>query len=137
MASNRLKQAFEKEGITLGAIHTRSGVSKLTIRRVLNQKRSVSPRTQNKIVEAINKISNSRCTVEDMFPGYIRKASKAQVRKKMRLEHETEAVSKDASDPSFHLRQTKEARSTSDLRDAANKAAAALRGAAQRRFRSP
>jgi len=136
MASNRLKQAFEKEGITLRAIHTRSGVSKLTIRRVLNQKRSVSPRTQNKIVEAINKISNSRCSVEDIFPGYIRKASKAH-RKKMRLKHETEAVSKDASDPSFHLRQTKEARSTSDLRDAANKAAAALRGAAQRRVRSP
>jgi hypothetical protein len=67
MGRNRLKETLEKEGIAVFYFVQYSPVSKRTIKRILAQRRTVSPNTQFRIVESINRISGSTYSVEELF----------------------------------------------------------------------
>ena len=157
MAKNKLKQVFEKEGISTSFILRYCPVSKSTIRRVLHQRRTFSPSTQRKFVEAINRISDTTYSIKDLFPRYTPRAKKGVARKKVPPEAVTKAVHKEASEPPFQAARTDEIKikspkvpkkksapvikgqgkeSIADLQTAARKAAAAFKDATQKRFRS-
>jgi len=57
MASNTLKKILQEEGITQADLHKHSGVSTTTINKVCNQKRTVAPTTQSKLIIALNKLT--------------------------------------------------------------------------------
>ncbi|MCX6224698.1 MAG: helix-turn-helix transcriptional regulator [Bacteroidia bacterium] len=56
MATNRLKEVLEKEGITQTQLALGSGISIGSINKWVNQKRNPSPTMQSRISKTINKI---------------------------------------------------------------------------------
>ncbi len=118
MGRNGLKKVFEKEGITASSFVGYCSVSKSTIKQLLAQRRTVSPTTQHRIVESINRISDSTYSVKDLFPGCAPRSRKATVRNEM----PSKAVAKKES--------------ISDLADTARRAATAFKDTAKKGFRS-
>jgi hypothetical protein len=118
MGRNGLKQAFEKDGITAASFVRCCSVSKSTIKKLLTQRRAVSPSTQHRIVESINRIADSTYSVKDLFPGCAPRSRKATVRNDM----PSKAVTKKES--------------ITDLADTARRAATAFKDAAKKGVRS-
>ena len=68
MAKTNLKIILEKNGITIKKIASQSRVSSSTLKMLVKEKGNVSPRTQVKIVKAINSISSKEVPIKDVFP---------------------------------------------------------------------
>ena len=57
MASNTLDSVLADSGLVARDLIAASGLSKRTIRRLLNRSRTASPRTQRRIVDALTPVS--------------------------------------------------------------------------------
>jgi len=71
MATNNLKQILIREGITQAELSRISTLSVTTINKVVNQKRTVSPTSQHKIIKALNQISGKNYEVGEIFPNSV------------------------------------------------------------------
>ena len=118
MGRNRLKETLEKEGITVSFFVQYSPVSKRTIKKILAQKRTVSPNTQLRIVESINRISGSKYSVEELFTDNVHRFKGKSIRNEI------------ASD------SVNENDSVKNLAKTAKQAASAFKDAAKKGFRS-
>ena len=118
MGRNRLKKAFEKDGITVSSFRRCFPISNRTLKRVLAQRRTVSPGTQEMIVKAVNKICGRQYSVEELFPNNAEKVKRQIPRNNM----------------SSGTVMKKE--NPRDLAETARQAAAAFKDAAKKGFRS-
>ena len=118
MGRNGLKKVFEKEGITVSSFDRYSPVSNRTIKRILAQRRTVSPNTQRRIVESINRISGGAYSVEELFSDDTQRLKGELFRNEM------------ASEPVI------ENKSVKDLAETARQAATAFKDASTKGFRS-
>ncbi len=73
MATNNLKAILEKEGINLDKISKRSGIKAATIKRVCNQRRTVAPKTEVKILKGLSRLTENTYSVNDIFPNRVLK----------------------------------------------------------------
>ena len=67
MANNCLKEKLDSHGVSQADLSKESGVSTGTINRVCSQDRTPAPRTKTKIVNGLNKLSESKYEVADIF----------------------------------------------------------------------
>lgn len=71
MAQNNLQSAFANEKLDRKNFAVVCGMSPSTLSKILNCKRTPSPRTMEKIVNGINRIAgNQKYTVKDIFPRF-------------------------------------------------------------------
>lgn len=73
MATNNLKTILEKEGINLDKISKRSGIKAATIKRVCNQRRTLAPKTEVKILKGLSRLTENTYSVNDIFPNRVLK----------------------------------------------------------------
>lgn len=69
MATNNLKTVLEQENLKPGQLVFPAHVSKATIMKVFNLKRTVAPSTEEKLVNAVNKLTKKGYALTDVFPG--------------------------------------------------------------------
>jgi transcriptional regulator with XRE-family HTH domain len=67
MANNLLREKLDSHGIRQVDIAKKSGLAIGTINKVSTKKKTPSPATRSKIVQALNDLSNSSYTVEEIF----------------------------------------------------------------------
>lgn len=68
MAVNNLRSILINEGITQAELCRSSGMNATTINKCVNQKRTLSPVSNGKIVKALNKLSGKEYQIVDVFP---------------------------------------------------------------------
>jgi transcriptional regulator with XRE-family HTH domain len=67
MATNRLKEVLEREGIRQSEIAYKSGVSVGTVNRTCNMKRTPSPTMRHKILKALVELTGTEYHHDDIF----------------------------------------------------------------------
>ena len=67
MAKNTLREKLDSHGIRQVDISKESGLAIGTINKVCTKKKNPAPATKAKIVQALNSLSNSNYTVEEIF----------------------------------------------------------------------
>lgn len=70
MVKNNLRQVIDNEGISQAEVARVSGFSTNTINKIYNKKTNGAPRTQVKVVEAVNQISGQTYDIRVIFPRY-------------------------------------------------------------------
>ena len=68
MAKNKLAVVLSEKNLSKGDIRTKTKLSKGTITKLYNQSGTVAPSTQEVIVTAINELSSSTFSIQDIFP---------------------------------------------------------------------
>jgi predicted transcriptional regulator len=70
MAANNLRKVLANEGITQAQLARSSSVSDATVNRIYAGKRNPAPATKGKIVKGLNKLSQIKYAIRDIFPDY-------------------------------------------------------------------
>ncbi len=69
MASNNLKKVLAEEGIHQGDLAWASGISKGTINKVYNQRRTPAPTTMGRMTKGLNALlKTEKYQILDLFP---------------------------------------------------------------------
>jgi DNA-binding XRE family transcriptional regulator len=69
MASNNLKTVLAKEGIHQGDLAWASGISKGTINKVYNGRRTPAPTTMGRLAKGVNAlVKEDKYEIKDLFP---------------------------------------------------------------------
>jgi len=67
MANNLLRDKLDSHGIRQVDLSKKSGLAIGTINKVSTKKKDPAPATKSKIVQALNSLSSSNYTVEEIF----------------------------------------------------------------------
>lgn len=70
VANNNLKDLLIKEGISQVDLAKESDLSEGTINKISNQKRTPSPRSMFRILNALNRLAEKTYKINDIFPNY-------------------------------------------------------------------
>lgn len=91
MADNKLKEVLETEKIKENELIKISGLSKSTVRKLINKSRNAAPTTKTKIVKSLGLLSGKDIISTDVFPDIDIPVVKEKPKKETKKKAETKA----------------------------------------------